>query len=302
MNQSVRKFLLSSCAVASCYGVFGQYDPEASVNPNSLFNIPVYEQVYKVRVWRDMLLTEKQNKGFFARGNEMTRVLIEAIKSGEINKIYKNDSLSDKSVFTKEEFMQSMQMRASQAFPAWDANASYIVTDRVAYNGKDYEATQDNTGQLPDAPPPNDYWQPTTAGQAVEFTWTDMFKLELMEDIIFDKRRSRLYYDIQGVRIWAWDENGQFFKPLGWLKYKDMEKVFRAHPEKSIWFNRQNTAQNRNFADAFLLRLFHATIKMVENPDAMELQGFYTNYKDAVMAREWEEMKLMEKEHNLWEY
>ena len=201
MNKIARKLILSAGAVLCCATVFGQYDPEASVNPNSLFNIPVYEQVYKVRVWRDMYLNEKQNKGFFARGNEMTRVIVEAIKSGEIAKVYKNDSLSDKSVFTKTDFFTSMQMKVKQDFQKWDLNTNYVTTDRVNYNGKDYECTADNVGQLPDGPPPNDYWSPTTAGNALEFGWTDMYKLELMEDIIFDKRRSRLYYDIQGFQI-----------------------------------------------------------------------------------------------------
>ncbi len=34
-----------------------------------------------------------------------------------------------------------------------------------------------------------------------------------------------------------------------------------------MWFNWQNAAQNKNFADAFLLRLFHGTIYKVQNPD-----------------------------------
>jgi gliding motility associated protien GldN len=287
--------LASTAAVA-------QYDPEASTNPNSLFNIPVYEQVYKVRVWRDMDLQEKQNKGFFAMGNEISRIIIDAIKTGEISKVYMNDSLSEKSVKPKADFFQAMQMRPKVDYPPYDAAASYVVGDRVRFNNVDYEATQDNSGKAPDAPPPNDYWQATKAGMAVDFGPRDMFKLEMMEDMIFDKRRSRLYYDIQAFQIWAWDDNGKAFKPLGWVKYKDMERVFRAHPEKSVWFNRQNTAQNRNFADAFLLRLFHATIKKLENPDDLELSSIYTNYKESVMAREWEEMKLMEKEHNLWEF
>lgn len=280
-----------------------QYDPEAAVNPNSLFNIPVYEQVYKVRVWREMFLNEKQNKGFFARGNEMSRIILQGIRSGEIAKVYENDSLSEYSVKTKEEFFQSFQLRPKVEYPAWDQNSNYIVTDRVTYNGVDYECTLDNAGQLPDAPPPNDYWQVTKAGQAVEFQPTDMFKVEIMEDMIFDKRRSRLYYDIQALQIYGWDDTGQAFRPLGWVKYKDVEKVFRAHPEKAIWFNRQNTAQNRNLADAFLLRLFHASIKKVQNPDDLDLSFIYSqDYRTSVMAREWEEMRLMEKEHNLWEY
>ena len=298
-----RKFLLA-CLIGGVGGsLMAQYDPEAAVNPNSLFNIPVYEQVYKVRVWREMFLNEKQNKGFFARGNEMSRIILQGIKSGEIEKIYENDSLSEYSVKTKEEFFQGFQLKPKVDYPVWNQNTNYIVTDRVNYNGVDYECTLDNMGQLPDAPPPNDYWQVTKAGEAVEFQPTDMFKAEIMEDMIFDKRRSRLYYDIQAIQIYGWDDTGQAFRPLGWVKYKDIEKVFRAHPEKAIWFNRQNTAQNRNLADAFLLRLFHASIKKVQNPDDLDLSFIYSqDYNTSVMAREWEEMRLMEKEHNLWEY
>ena len=299
----MKKILLIILVGFISLGALAQYDPEAEVNPNSLFNIPVYEQVYKVRVWRDFFLNEHQNKGFFARGNEMPRILIEAIRQGEIDKIYKNDSLLDQSVWTKDEFLAKMEIQPAAKYEPWNQNQNYVTGDRANYNGQDYECTLDNQGQIPDAPPPNDYWQVTTAGQAVKIAYKDMYKLEIMEDMIFDKRRSRLYYDIQGINIWAWDEFAQLFKPLGWLKYKDIERVFRAHPDKAIWFNRQNSAQNRNLADAFLLRLFHATIKEVQNADHMTLSEIYnTDYKTSVMAREWEEMKLMEKEHNLWEY
>lgn len=299
----MKKCVVSAFLIAGSFAAFAQNDPEAEANPNSLYKIPVYEQVYKVRVWRDMDLKEKQNKGFFAMGNEITGILIQAIKSGEIANVYKNDSLLERSKKTKQEFMQSFQMTLGQTFPAWDASTTYTASnpDRVNYNGKDYEALQDNTGMQPDTSP-ND-WVETKAGQPREFTARDIFRLEIMEDLIFDKRRSRLYYDVLGIQMMGWDDQGQIFKPLGWLKYKDVEKVFRAHPDKAIWFNRQNTAQNRNFADAILLRLFHASIKKVENPDDNTLTDIYSgDIKMAVMAREWEEMRLMEKEHNLWEY
>ena len=85
-----------------------------------------------------------------------------------------------------------------------------------------------------------------------------------------------------------------------------MEKVFRNHPDEAIWFNRYNTAENRNYADAFLLRLFHATIDKVENPDDDRIFDTYLSngrpYREAVWATEWEEMKMMEREHNLWEF
>ena len=45
-------------------------------------------------------------------------------------------------------------------------------------------------------------------------------------------------------------------------------------------------------------------IDKVENPDNDRIADTFSGrpYYEAVWAMEWEEMKLMEKEHNLWEY
>lgn len=115
-----------------------------------------------------------------------------------------------------------------------------------------------------------------------------------------------MYYDIQALEMEAFDINTGTYKSMGWFKYKDLEKVFRNHPAEAVWFNQQNTAENRNFGDAFLLRLFRGVIHMVENPDYNTIEDVYTlnnrPYYESVWAREWAEMMLMEKEHNLWEF
>src|SRR5687768_11654970 len=69
---------------------------EEQYNPNSLLPIPVYEQHYKVRVWRNMDLLEKQNKGFFAKNGELSKLIMDAVTSGELTDIYANDSLTTK--------------------------------------------------------------------------------------------------------------------------------------------------------------------------------------------------------------
>ena len=55
-------------------------DLEVQYNPNSLNPIPVYEQHYKVRVWRNIDLREKQNKGFFAKNGEISKLIVDAVK------------------------------------------------------------------------------------------------------------------------------------------------------------------------------------------------------------------------------
>ncbi len=293
---------------AATTGVFAQevQDLEVQYNPNSLNPIPVYEQHYKVRVWRNVDLREKQNKGFFARNGELTKLIVDAVKSGEITDIYAYDSLTTK--IAKEDFLGRLVAQQAQSFPAWDPAADFYAGDIVTYNGANYSAIQDSRGITPGSPQATDYWSPTTQGGGIEYLVSDMTNLHMVEDVIFDRRRSRLYYDIQAIEVLipGAKTNTGIDVSLGWFKYMDLEKLFRNNIPKAVWFNAQNTAQNKNFADAFLLRLFHGTIYKVQNPDDETIDDTYRAngrpYREGVWAREWTEMMLMEKEHNLWEF
>ena len=280
--------------------------PEApQYNPNSVSAIPRYEHLFKVRVWREIDLREKQNEGFFSKNGEISALIIKAIKSGEIPAVYASDSLT--TVKPKESFLQDITAQKATTFDPWSPSASYLIDEVINYNGKNYRAVTDNSGKNP-ASSPND-WEETTQGKANEYLPSMITTMSIMEDLIFDRRRSRLYYDVQAIQLTVPAANtvsGAVNIDLGWVRYKDLEKVFRNHPREAVWFNRQNSAENKNFADAFLLRLFRASIYKVENPDDARISEIYSDngrpYKESVWAREWEEIRLMEKEHNLWEY
>lgn len=293
------KKILVGLAFSLIWNLSFAQQEEGQVNPNSLLNIPKYEQLYKVKVWRTIDLHEKQNKGFFARGNEITKLIIAAVNSGELADIYLNDSLITKK--SKEAFFGDMVSQQGQTWDPWDPARDWYQGDRATFNGKNYEALVDNKGKNPSTS--TNEWQITQAGKPTLYLPDEIYKVSLQEDMIFDKRRSRLYYDMLSMEFSAFDQNTGTFKPIGCFKYKDLEKVFRNHTKDAIWFNRYNTAENRNYADAFLLRLFHGTIYKVENPNNDTISDIYPGrYKESVWATEWEEMKLMEKEHNLWEY
>lgn len=280
-------------------------DLEIQYNPNSLNPIPVYEQHYKVRVWRNIDLREKQNKGFFAKNGEISKLIIDAVRSGELTDIYKDDSLSGK--LSKEEFMGRLIAEQAQSFAAWNPATDFYTDDIVSYNGKNFRAVQDSRGVTP-SEDAVDNWAVTNQGSGLPYAVGDMSTIHMMEDIIFDRRRSRLYYDIQGMEIIVpgAKTNTGIDLSLGWFKYRDLEKLFRNNIPKAVWFNRQNTAQNKNFADAILLRLFQGSIYKIQNPDDETLDDTYRGngrpYREGVWAREWTEMMLMEKEHNLWEF
>jgi gliding motility associated protien GldN len=303
MKKSLLIVLLSS----AMGGAFAQevQDLEVQYNPNSLNPIPVYEQHYKVRVWRNIDLREKQNKGFFAKNGELSKLIIDAVKSGELTDVYQNDSLTSK--LSKEDFLGRLISEQAQTFPTWTPTQAFYTDDIVTYNGRNYRAVQDSQGVTP-SEDAVDNWAATSQGSGLEYAVIDMSTVHLMEDIIFDRRRSRLYYDIQGLEIIVPGSKTttSIDLSLGWFKYKDLEKLFRNNIPKAIWFNRQNTAQNKNFADAILLRLFQGSIYKIQNPDDETIDDTYRGngrpYREGVWAREWTEMMLMEKEHNLWEF
>ena len=277
---------------------------EEQYNPNSINPIAKYEHHYKRRVWRTIDLYEKQNKGFFSNNGEITRLILDGVRSGEIPDVYASDSLTTK--ISKEQFLGRLVQSQGAMYDQWDPTRNWYTDEIASYNGKNYRVLVDNTGKNPESSP--DEWAATSEGKAVDYLPRDMNILRLVEDVIFDKRRSRLYYDIQAIQIIipGSKTSTQVDEELGWFKYKDLERVFRNHPQKAVWFNRQNTAQNKNFADAFLLRLFHGTIRKIENPDDETIFEIYTangkTWREAVWATEWAELELMEKEHNLWEF
>jgi gliding motility associated protien GldN len=305
MKKTLAIVLLTAFSAA---GVCAQevQDLEIQYNPNSLNPIPVYEQHYKVRVWRNIDLREKQNKGFFSRNGEISKLIVDAVKSGELTDIFTSDSLTTK--LSKEDFLGRLVSEQAQQYDAWDPNRDFYADDITTYNGKNFRSLRDNRGVTPGTPAADDAWAPTTQGGGTEYLMTDISNIHMVEDIIFDRRRSRLYYDIQAFELIIPGSKTvtNIDVSLGWLKYKDLEKLFRNNIPKAVWFNRQNTAQNKNFADAILLRLFHGTIYKVQNPDDETLDDTYRAngrpYREGVWAREWTEMMLMEKEHNLWEF
>lgn len=296
------KYIVVVLVIIFTVPVYGQLSELEQYNPNSIEPIPRYEHLFKRRVWRTIDLREKQNKGFFARGGEITLFLLNAVKSGKLTDIYVNDSLTTK--MTKEEFLEKMVYQEGIEIEAWNPSFEYYEGDQVSYNGKVYTAIFDEVSSVPSETP--DDWEETPGvGDDVLFLPRQITLLRIMEDVIFDKRRSRLYHKIQSIELIVPSSvtlDGVQL-PLAVFKYKDLHKLFKENPGTAIWINRYNSAENKNFADAFTLRLFRASLFKFENPDNDPIIDMYQGKRmEAVMASEWWEMELMEKEHNLWEY
>ncbi len=279
-------------------------------NPNSVTPIPKYEQLYRQRVWSRVDLEQKLNKGFFARNNEFTKIILDAVKADHIQNIYYEDSLTRK--MTKAEFILNLnKSEVDDSEPEeqqlYEVDYPYFEGDVVEYNGENYICKKDlNDSDIGIAPTSDPELWEVYGGEVAEVYFPQEISLiEIMEDIIFDKRRARQYRDIQSIKLIVPGKNtiDGTNDYIAVFAFNDLERFFREHPEKAIWYNQQNSAENRNLADAFLLRLFHGELYKIENPDNTPIASYYGgSAKQGLMASQWEEMKILEREHNLWSY
>ncbi|WP_340153630.1 gliding motility protein GldN [uncultured Marivirga sp.] len=264
-------------------------------NPNSVYPIHEDDMFFKKRVWRRMDLKEKQNKPFFSSNNEITKHIVNAAKAG-ILPIYKGDSMVNR--MTKEEFLEKLEDPSLKDMNMGGAD------DGWGDSGGDAWGSDDGWGDTADAAEEEEENAPTTE-ISTQFTVRQMSTLEIVEDMIFDKQRSVLVWDIQAVKIIipAANFTSGVERTVGVFKYLDLVDLFRSNPEQMIWFNPQNSAEHKNLADAFALRLFNARIVKVANPDDNMIIDVYSESpKQGIMASQWLEYELMEKEHELWSY
>jgi gliding motility associated protien GldN len=235
------------------------------------------DQMYKKTIVRALDLRERQNKPLFAKNREITGILIEAIEKGNI-KAYKNDSLS--SELSIDEFKQRMAMPSTEP----------VITDpdelRMMY--------------------PDDWEERLAKGPQIDYYFPkDLYQLEIRENLIFDKQRSRMVFEIEAITIYIPADHPANIKgiqePIASFNYKDVQKLLSENPN-AVWYNEQNDAQHKNLADAFELRLFSFYIIKVSNADDAYLTDIYRDQYKGLMASQWVAYELMEFEHHLWEF
>ncbi len=98
--------LLSVLTVDNSYS---QVSAESNgYNPLSLRQVHESYLMWKKTLWRRVDLKEKQNKPFFARNREISKIIIEAVERGVLIP-YNSDSVNDSNVMAREEFIENIQ-------------------------------------------------------------------------------------------------------------------------------------------------------------------------------------------------
>ncbi len=264
------------------------------LNPLSLRPIHEENVMYKTTLWRRIDLKEKQNQPLFSKGAEITKHLIDAVKAGLIV-AYSSDSLGTQ--LTLDQFNERLTMKVEGGGLSEEEKAAGFSS------GGDDGWGGDSGGAKPAAAGTTAPAAAAPSSDVQEIFATQLTTLELKEDWVFDKQRSRQYFDILTMTLIIPADQTQlgFDRPIATFKYKELERYFRSNP-KCIWYNAANVASHKNLADAFELRLFHG--KIIKKSNALDkfLDDIYKSPREGMLKSEQLEHELMEFEHNLWEY
>ena len=285
--------------------------------------IPPSDQMFRKSIWRQVDLREKQNKPMFSEGKEISRVILEAVKRGELQ-AFKNDSLT--STFTPTEVSGNMSYADQKVeLSAEEKAAGFSDTDlggggdawgaptpkksaskKVPKLGANGKPMKDKKGRVIMVNAPAAVAVAKAKAPGNEYRYKDLYEMELKEDMIFDKKRSRMYHDIKAITLLvpstlSANVSG-IEKPIGTFKYSDLVKVFRNNPQSAIWFNAENDAQHKNLADAFELWLFNSYITKVSNAGDSRLDDIYGGAQQGILAAQQTAADLIEYEYNLWSF
>ncbi|QCR24188.1 gliding motility protein GldN [Pontibacter sp. SGAir0037] len=269
-------------------GAFAQQVPNTQSSSPSARPIPEHDILFKKTVWRKIDLREKQNTPMFSENREITRILIDAVKSGELV-AYKTDSVNVP--LTKEEFLGNMTPK--------EQGATLTEEEIAAGFGEQQESEDDAWGAALGSSATE-----TSAPASNEYFAKQLYLLELKENVVFDKKRSRMYHDIQtiSIKVPATLNPLGFEQTVGTFRMNDLVKVFRNNPDVAIWFNAQNDAQHKNLADAFDLWLFSSYITKISNPNDRGLADIYGGGRKGLLAAQDAAEALIEYEYSLWSY
>ena len=279
--------LLTLSPVEDSYAQLGSGAESNGYNPLSLRQVHESYLMWKKTLWRRVDLKEKQNKPFFARNREMSKIIIEAVERGVLIP-YDSDSVNDSNVMSREIFIENIQ----QADDDIEEEEGFDLDDPFAGFGDD-DPFADDVEEVAVGP----IYNPKR-----EFSI-----FEIKEDLYFDRIHSRIYFDIQAITMYLPGDSfynpAGFEKPIASFRFIDLFNLFKSMNKDAIWYNENNIAQHKNLGDAFLLRLFKGIIVKIANADDIRVSELYAkSRKEGIMASFKVEQDLMEWESNLWEY
>lgn len=285
MKKLVYVFIFCVCVIPS----MAQEDLAPLVKPE----VDETQIMFKRTIWRRMDMTEKQNRPFFSKNGEVSRLLIEAVDEGLLTP-YRSDSCIN--------FMPDIIFVSNISVEREDNPFVGGGFTSGGFDSFDDESNDNASEQTDDGP-------------RLEEIPEELFSvLYIKEDAIFDRNRSRMYNYIRSLSLALPRDAGSLYNPAGFEKkvahfrYDDVVDLFRGpYADRAKYYNLHNPGKHMNMSDAFELRLFRAPIVKISNPQDLDIREIYSeelasNPLKPIVIQQQYEYDLMEYESELWEY
>jgi hypothetical protein len=294
--------------VGFCLMSLGVMAQAETFSQNSAHPINEADIQYRAQIWRRMDLNEKMNQPFFAENNQISKFLIEAVKSENLI-AYSDDSLKTK--LTVAQFVDRLKIKGkleNGGLSAEEIAAGFGVdgmpaASAAASGGEDDGwGTKKTDASKAEKPVVDDFDKGPIVAGVDYYIPKQLSIIEIKEDAIIDRKRSRLYFDIQALtlKIPASVSDAGLEEVVASFSFKDVYRYFKDNP-KCIWFNSTNEMQHRNMADAFDLRFFSARIIKKGNAANKDIFDQFGDGKDALKKSQKLEQQLQDKEAEMWE-
>jgi hypothetical protein len=223
-------------------------------------------------------------KGKYGETDGIVRALINGYKDGKYVG-YKYGSLQ--TPVTYSDFQKIMQGQATSS--TMGGGVPGEEDEEEGFEDEGEEMDEGSSGeQLTTDGQGKDDTMPGSKGKSAENS--DLLRYEkfiaIIEDRIFDKNKSDMYYDIQYICLIDYDEQLGRYETQVCFSYKDVMDIL----DDTQWKNRNNDAEYRSMREIIELRLFKSVLT--------ELSGEELDLKLAEKRNN----QMVEFEHYLWEF
>lgn len=295
-------------------------------NPNSLRPVRDEDVMYSIRVISRMDLREKINKPWDSDKSRLVDLIFEGIEKWYAEYEQSAESASADTAGIRPFSPQRTGFLEDDllARDEYNANISDPKTQATRDMSEDEKDRMAETMRLDNANVTQQEIDDAIAAENVRRATGEPFApgtlktLEIEEDLVFDRNHSTSKWDIQTVKIIATTDLLQqgaiTDREVVRVRYKDLARYLRkvyaeSDQERGFWFNSANPGKREiSYADAFDLRLFNSWIIQYSNTGGQDLQAILgAENTDAGRLSILElsqrfKNKLLEYQHNLWEY
>ena len=192
-----------------------------------------WEGYYTMRSAVEYMLDTDANIFLNEPGKEISAILIESIRNGEITNLYRDKSLTRS--FSREEFMEGISIpdwemeELFREISEWDPEHNYLVGDKARISNVIYESLGDfNRGNPPAGSA--GFWSGEVIAQDILYYDYDAFnKLEIVYNTVFDAEGGILSVAPEALQLIIgadFSENESEIR-TGYLAFSDCERVFR---------------------------------------------------------------------------